>query len=176
MMGRRNLFKLVGGVEPPKDVKVVFVGFPGGRYGYVKNAPRSVRDNKTWWTLRREYRTDLGYPLYQDSFDLRPWLSQGIWVFPTQLQTGSHKHTKRMDRLFRKLNRNYGPIAFVFIGGEYIKYANRLDTEKHLVLTVTCRTSGKQSAQTYLVGSRLFTTISEFHKMSKSMWKLPIKV
>ena len=95
---------------------------------------------------------------------------------PLEKVAGSHKRSWRMDEMFRILNRDFGPIVFVFIGGDYIRYVNRINPEKHLVLTLTCRSSGKQSAQTHVVGSKLFTRIAEFHKMSKSMWKLPVKV
>lgn len=174
--GRPNLFKLAGGDRPPDNLRVVFVGLPGGRYGFHRGAPYGDRDNKTWWALRKEYRLDLGFPLYDDSFDLRPWLSQGIWILPTQKANGGHRYSWRMDEMFRILNRDYGPLVFVFIGGEYLRYVNRLDPKKHVVLTYSSRRDTKQSTSTPIVGSRLFTRIAELLKLSKSIWKLPVKV
>lgn len=171
--GHPNRFEMCGGHAPPQNLKVVFIGLPSGRYGYKKHESRSVKDNKTWWALRKEYRLDLGFPLYNDSFDLSPWLAHGIWVFPTSDEKSIGTPDRPLKEMFRTLKRFPQRIAFVFIGGNYEHFAKYIDKTKHLVLELATR---KQGDRQMLVGSRLFSRIADFHKMSKSMWKLPVKI
>lgn len=163
--------------RPPRNVKVVLVGVPNHEYG-VRHNPRAgyVRLHEIWEHLRMEYAVDLGFPLPPScSFDIRPWRSWGLFVCPYEGGSSIEDFTR-----FRYLSVEYDHLVFIFIGSNTERLWKYVDHKKHLVLTFA-NPSRTRFPTTYeplptLKGSNLYTRIAEHLHVSKSIWKLPVKV
>lgn len=160
-------------LRPPKYLRVVLVGVPGDTYG-VPDHTESFLMNKVWDQLRTEYVNTLGFPRPK-RFDIRPWRAHGIWVFPW-------KQSNDLDRYMRLrfLSRNRDRLIFVCFGRTIAEvFPKYVDHRKHTVIYLVGNNGNApatgDTSFSYIIGSNLYIRIAEMLRVSKSIFKLPVK-
>lgn len=165
----RNPFKEDN--RPPYNLRIVFLGVT---HGPERNPARKNNYDALWAGLIAEYRSDLGYPVPY-TFDIRPWRSRGIWIYPQN----SYKTTIEDFTQMRYLSVRYPKLVFIAIGsvtGRLLKY---VDQRKHFVIRLD------HPARTHYVpphlslppvkGSKFYTRVCEYLHAPKHIFKLPVK-
>ncbi len=158
---------------PPDKVKVVILGqdpypTPGHAHGLafsvlpeVKPLPRSLKN------IYKELLDDVGVD-NQHSGYLQPWAEQGVLLLNTVLtveagNAGSHQKRgweRLTDRVIDTINGQPQPVVFVLWGGHAQKKAERIDSQRHLVIQ-TAHPS-PLSARRGFFGSKPFSKINAF--------------
>lgn len=148
----------------------MFIGIPLAAAGVA-----SLQTDRPLHDLRREYTLDLGYRK-PAVFDLRKWRHFGVYVFP-RIQAGS-RDLVTFQRL-RRLSRYRRRLVFVVLSPAFNELVRKtVDQNKHVVLHLCSRRYYRKAASldpsvALIVGSRVFTRISEILRFPKSLWQIP---
>ena len=127
----------------------------------VKPLPRSLKN------IYKELQDDVGVD-NQHSGYLQPWAEQGVLLLNTVLtveagNAGSHQKRgweRLTDRVIDTINGQPQPVVFVLWGGHAQKKAERIDSQRHLVIQ-TAHPS-PLSARRGFFGSKPFSKINAF--------------
>ena len=132
---------------PFKDVKVVIIGQDpyhgkGQANGLCFSVEPGVSMPPSLVNIFKEVSNDTGAPFPKDG-DLSRWASQGVLLLNSSLtvregQAASHAGIgweEFTDAVVDKLNREKENLVFILWGSHAIKKGEKIDRNKHLVLT-----------------------------------------
>ncbi|PRY55683.1 uracil-DNA glycosylase [Knoellia remsis] len=165
-------------LTPFQRVSVVILGQdpyhrPGLANGLAFSVPRNLPSNKFPASLR-----NIRVALTNDGFtpanhgDLMPWARQGVLLLNTALTVSegapnSHKKEWRAftNTVISRLSARDEPVVFVLWGNEAIKTCDRIDKQRHRVVTAP-HPSARGSYQ------RAFRTSGTFAKINQRLTEL----
>lgn len=129
------------------DVKVVIIGQDpyhgtGQANGLCFSVSPEVRIPPSLQNIFKEINSDTGAPIPKDG-DLSRWAKQGVLLLNSSLtvregQPGSHSNIgweEFTDAVVKKLNDEKENLVFILWGSHAIKKGEKIDRNKHLVLT-----------------------------------------
>jgi uracil-DNA glycosylase len=173
-------------LTPFDQVKVVIIGQdpyhnPGQAHGLSFSVPRGVKAPPSLMNIYKELKTDLDIPIASHGF-LESWARQGVLMLNAVLtvrenQPGSHANKgweEFTDAVIKTVAENKEHVVFVLWGNYALKKAEKINTEKHLV--IKSAHPSPFSAHNGFFGSNPFSKINKYLINNGQLpidWKLP---
>lgn len=167
---------------PFNKVKVVIIGQDpyhgeGQANGLCFSVREGVKHPPSLINILKELETDVGKP-YPISGNLKTWASQGVLLLNATLTVRTHQagsHHKRgwevfTDAVIARLSQRCENIVFLLWGGYAKKKGQKIDTDKHFILT-SGHPSPLSANRGYWFGNKHF---SQTNELLRSIGKLPI--
>lgn len=141
---------------------------PGQAHGLAFSVPDGIKLPPSLKNIYKELESDVG--VTRDSGDLSDWAKQGVLLLNTALtvrQATAGSHSKKgwrqlTDGVIDFVNQKAKPAVFILWGSDAIAKQDRIDSEKHLVLTSVH--PSPLSAYRGFFGSRPFSQANQFLK------------
>lgn len=166
------------------EVKVVIIGQdpyhgPNQANGLCFSVTDGMNHPPSLINIFRELQDDLNKP-YPKSGDLMPWADQGVLLLNATLtvrasQAGSHQNRgweTFTDHVIQLISDQKEEVVFLLWGGFAKKKGNKIDQNKHLVLT--CGHPSPLSANRgYWFGNKHFSKTNEYlnrHEKGQIQW------